>query len=219
MEAEITREEVRKTIFAMNQNKAPGPDGFSAGFYPRAWVMVGDDVTDAMLEFIKDGRLLRETNATIITLVPKRKNPSSMGDYRPISCCNVVYKCITKILSNQLRVGLNVVLSQNQGAYSGRSIAENILLAQEIVCDYHKLSGKPRCTLKVDLMKAFDSVSWDFILHCLKCFGAPMRFLKGIKECLTSPRFTIALNGSLVGYFPGRKGLRQGDPLPLTSLF
>jgi len=73
MEAEITREEVRKTIFAMNQNKAPGPDGFSAGFYPRAWVMVGDDVTDAMLEFIKDGRLLRETNATIITLVPKRK--------------------------------------------------------------------------------------------------------------------------------------------------
>lgn len=62
-------------------------------------------------------------------------------------------------------------------------------------------------------MKAFDSVSWDFILHCLKCFGAPMRFVKWIKECLTSPRFTIALNGSLVGYFPGRKGFRQGDPI------
>jgi hypothetical protein len=105
--------------------------------------MVGDDVTDAMLKFLKYGRLLRETNATIITLVPKRKNPSSMGDYKPISCCNVVYKCITKILSNRLRVGLNVVLSQNQGAYSRRSIAENILLAQEIVCDYHKLNGKP----------------------------------------------------------------------------
>jgi len=88
-EAEITREEVRKTIFAMNQNKALGPDGFFVGFYYRAWAMVGDDVTDAGLEFLKYGRLLRETNATIITLVPKRKNPSSVGDYRPISCCNV----------------------------------------------------------------------------------------------------------------------------------
>jgi hypothetical protein len=88
-EAEITREEVRKTIFAMNQNKALGPDGFFAGFYYRAQAMVGDDVTDAGLEFLKYGRLLRETNATIITLVPKRKNPSSVGDYRPISCCNV----------------------------------------------------------------------------------------------------------------------------------
>jgi len=84
-EAEITREEVRKTIFAMNQNKALGPDGFFAGFYYRAQAMVGDDVTDAGLEFLKYGRLLRETNATIITLVPKRKNPSSVGDYRPIS--------------------------------------------------------------------------------------------------------------------------------------
>jgi len=95
---------------------------------------VGEDVTDAVLEFLKYGRLLQGTNATIITLVPKRKNPFSMGDYRPISCCNVVYKCITKILANRLRVGLNDVVSQNQGAFiPGRSIAENILLAQEIV--------------------------------------------------------------------------------------
>jgi hypothetical protein len=137
MEAEITREEVRKTIFAMNQNKALGPDGFSAGFYHRACAMVGEDVTDAVLEFLKYGRLLWETNATIITLVPRRKNPFSMGDYIPISCYNVVYKCITKILAKRLRVGLNDVVSQNQGAFiPGRSIAENIILAQEIVCDY-----------------------------------------------------------------------------------
>jgi hypothetical protein len=54
---------------------------------------------------------------------------------------------------------------------------ENILLAQELITDYHKDKGQPRCTLKIDLMKAYDLVSWDFILHCLHCFGAPNKFI------------------------------------------
>jgi len=198
----------------MNRNKAPGPDGFSAGFSHEAWEVVGEDVIIAVQEFFLTGRMLKEMNATIITLVPPKKNPSSMCEYRPISCCNVVYKCITKILANCLRAGLEDIISLNQGAFIPyRSIAENILLAQDIVSDYHKSSGRPRCALKVDLTKAYDSVNWPFVLHCLKCFGAPGRYVGWIRECITNPRFTIALNGSLVGYFLGKKGLRQGDPL------
>jgi hypothetical protein len=156
MSAAVTREEVRRVIFAMNCNKAPGPDGFSAGFYQSAWSIVGNYVIDAMLEFFLSGRLLRKTNATILTLVPKKKNPTTMGDYRPISCCNLIYKCITKILANRLLPGLDDIISPNQGAFiPNRSISENILLAQELVCDYHKKKGRPRSTLKVDLMKAY----------------------------------------------------------------
>jgi hypothetical protein len=66
---------------------------------------------------------------------------------------------------------------------------------------------------QVDLMKAYDSLDWEYILHCLKCFGAPRRFIAWIRACITSPSFSISLNGTLVGYFEGRKGLRQGDPL------
>jgi len=48
----------------------------------------------------------------------------------------------------------------NQGAFIlGRSIAENILLAQELVFNYHREKGRPRCTIKVDLMKAYDSIN------------------------------------------------------------
>jgi hypothetical protein len=153
-------------------------------------------------------------NSTILILIPTKKNASTMGDYRPIACCNLVYKCITKILANRMIPGLDEVISSNQGAFiPKRSIAENILLAQEVVCDYHKERGAPRCTLKVDLMKAYDSLDWEYILHYLHCFGAPTRFIAWIGACITSPSFTIALNGTLVGHFAGRKQLRQGDPV------
>jgi hypothetical protein len=109
---------------------------------------------------------------------------------------------------------LGDLVSMNQSAFiPNRSISENVLLAQEIVRNYHKETGKPRCAMKVDLMKAYDSVNWEFMIHCLHCFGFPTKFLNWIKECITSPRFSVCLNGTLVGYFEEKKGLRQGDPL------
>jgi hypothetical protein len=214
LEKEITEEEIRRTLFSMKANKAPGPDGFSADFFKAAWSVVGSDVVAAIKGFFLSGLLLKEVNATIITLVPKMINPSSIGDFRPIACCNVIYKCITKIIANRMLPLLRDLVSMNQSAFiPNRSISENVLLAQEIVRNYHKETGKPRCAMKVDLMKAYDSVNWEFMIHCLHCFGFPMKFLNWIKECITSPRFSICLNGTLVGYFEGKKGLRQGDPL------
>jgi hypothetical protein len=76
-----------------------------------------------------------------------------------------------------------------------------------MVCDCRKKRGKPRCTLKVDLMKAYNSVDWEFIIHCLWCFGAPSQYVAWVKECISSPSYSIALKGNLVGYCHGRKGL------------
>jgi hypothetical protein len=214
LDKEVTAEEIRTTMFSMKANKAPGPDGFTSDFFKASWSIVGSEVVDAIKNFFDTGKLLKEVNATILTLVPKKINPASMGDFRPIACCNVIYKCITKILSNRILPILGDLVGTNQSAFiPNRSISENVLLAQELVKNYHKKDGKPRCTLKIDLMKAYDSINWEFILHCLHCFGLPLRFIGWIKECITSPRFSLSLNGTLVGYFEGKKGLRQGDPL------
>jgi hypothetical protein len=164
--------------------------------------------------FFHSGSLLKEVNSAIITLVPKVPNPFSIIEFRPIACCNVLYKCITKILANRLRSCLSDLISFNQTAFvKGRIISENILLAQELVKGYHKNKGKARCAIKVDLKKAYDSVEWNFILMCLLAVGCPARFVNSVRECITTLRLSIALNGSLVGYFKGGKGLRQGDPL------
>lgn len=78
----MTEEEIRETIFAMNGNKVPGPDGFSACFFERAWPVIGKDFVLWLLFrlFFSFDKLLKAINATLIALVPKKKNPSSIGD-------------------------------------------------------------------------------------------------------------------------------------------
>ncbi|KAG7552993.1 Reverse transcriptase domain [Arabidopsis thaliana x Arabidopsis arenosa] len=95
----------------------------------------------------------------------------------------------------------------------GRLLAENVLLATEIVQGYNRKNIEPRGMLKVDIRKAFDSVNWDFILSALRSLGIPEKFVCWIGQCITSPSFSVCINGSSSGYFKSTKGLRQGDPI------
>ncbi|GKU86882.1 hypothetical protein SLEP1_g1354 [Rubroshorea leprosula] len=210
----ITDLEIKEVVFSSPRNRAPGPDGYTSEFYKAAWPVVGDLVTKAIQEFFSSGKILREMNSTIISLVPKVLNPVKMTEFRPIACCNILYKFITKILANKLKQTLPLFISKNQCAFvEGRQMVENVLLAQEVVKHYHKPQLSPRCALKIDLMKAFDFVSWDFIFQVLISLGFPAYFVNLLKICITTPMFSIVFNGNLCGYFSGKKGVRQGDPL------
>ena len=105
-------------------------------------------------------------------------------------------------------------ISSNQSAFlKGRSMGENVLLTSELIWNYNKSSCLKSSMLKVDIRKAFDTVSWDFILKILEAQQFPALFRTWIRECITSPRFSIAINGELAGFFSGKKGLRQGDSI------
>ncbi|KAL0287884.1 UNVERIFIED_CONTAM: hypothetical protein Sradi_7114900 [Sesamum radiatum] len=142
----ITPAEIKQAIFDIDETKAPGPDGYSAGFYKAAWPVIGLEVTQAIQEFFRTGRLLKQVNATLISLIPKVSNPSVVAEFRPISCCNVLYKAITKILVQRMRSTLDTLISPSQNAFvPGRSIGDNILLAQELFSGYNQRHLPPRC--------------------------------------------------------------------------
>ncbi|KAL0457781.1 UNVERIFIED_CONTAM: Retrovirus-related Pol polyprotein from type-2 retrotransposable element R2DM [Sesamum latifolium] len=179
----------------------------------------GDQVCMAVTDFFRSGRLLRQLNHCIIALVLKSDHSPVVADYRPISCCNVIYKAITKIIADRLAPVLEHLIDRSQTAFAGgRSITENIFLAQEMVRQYTRKWISPRCTINVDLRKAFDSVSWTFLSRVLHGYGFSPLFITWIMKCVSTSSFSVALNGSLHGFFSCKRGLRQGNPLS-SALF
>lgn len=87
------------------------------------------------------------------------------------------------------------------------------MLAGELVHGYHKNTGQKRITIKVDIAKAFDTLSWEFLFSCLESMQIPHHFITMLKACICKTSFMVGYNGTVNGYFKGRRGLRQGDPL------
>ncbi|KAL2237643.1 UNVERIFIED_CONTAM: hypothetical protein Sindi_0956000 [Sesamum indicum] len=210
----FTHTDVKQAIFDIAEDKAPGPDGYSSGFFKAAWPIIGQEVSSAVLDFFHTGRILKQINTTLLALIPKVHSPMNVGDFCPISCCNVLYKIIAKLLVQRLSVILDKLISPYQAPFvPGRSIGDNIMLAQELFTGYNQTHLPPRCALKVDIRKAYDTVEWDFLIAVMELFGFPHTFVKWIEECVTTPSFSVGLNGKPHGFFTGARGLRQGDPL------
>lgn len=178
----FTASDVVEALKSIDANKAPGPDGFSTGFFRDNWDIVHGDVKGAIINFFNSSKLLGQINATSITLVPKVQCPKNVGDFRPISSCNTTYKLISKMLAQRLSEVLPNIITPSQTSFvKGKSIMTNILLSQHLVRNYHRMIEKPQCLMKIDLTKAYDSVSCKFILDVLRALRFPEAFIKWIQ--------------------------------------
>ena len=168
----------------------------------------------AIKSFFEEFTLPRSVNSAALALVPKMQGASTLPHYRPISCCNVLYKVITKILTNRMKDFMPTLVSNTQAAFvKGRKIGDHVLLAQALVKDYHISRGAPRIAFKLDISKAFDTLSWDYLFALLLLQGFHPTFIQWLRICITGSMISVKVNGSLEGYFRCCSGLKQGDPL------
>ncbi|XP_020574258.1 uncharacterized protein LOC110020478 [Phalaenopsis equestris] len=185
----IDRVHIDSNLFADNNSKSAGPDGFTVDFYKKAW------------DVIKVETSIKE----------------SWNHYRTLSLNNVISKARSKILVHKLQPVLPHLVSTNQAAFvKGRSIGDNILLAQELLQDLEKPCRGGNAIFKLDLKKAYDMVNWDFIIECLEARGFSREFCLIIKRWLEDNANSVFINGKSHGFFKASRGLKQGDPLSPT---
>ncbi|XP_062100345.1 uncharacterized protein LOC133806236 [Humulus lupulus] len=210
----LTLQDVRLALFGIHSVKIPGPDGYGAGFFKTLWKDICKEVSMAVLDFFETGRIPHLLNDTLISLISKVDHPSLASDIRLIACCNTIYKCISKMLSNWLAIVLYSLINLNQGAFiKHRSLAYNVLIFQDLIKGYNRKNSSPRRTMKLDLSKAYDTIDWDFLENLLNTLFFPSQFIKLIMVCLQGSSYSLVLNGRIQGHFKGGKGLRQGDPI------
>ncbi|XP_058741550.1 uncharacterized protein LOC131613927 [Vicia villosa] len=167
----VTEAEIWKAINGMGDNKAPGVDGYNAKFYKSSWTVIKKDVVNVVQDFFVNNRMYRAVNCALVTLIPKTKDAKSMKEMRPIACCTTLYKIISKVLTKRLNKVINSVNDSQTTFLPGKTIHDNIILAFELLRGYNRKHLSPRCTIQIDLQKAYDTVEWDSLALVLleKC--------------------------------------------------
>lgn len=117
LEAEFTDNEIKTALFAMEPDKAPGPDGFSARFLQNCWQIVEKDLCRMVQKSQACQKIGGSTNSAFLAHIPKEKGTNSFTRFRPISLCNIGYKLIKKVITNRLKIILPDIIPENQGGF------------------------------------------------------------------------------------------------------
>jgi hypothetical protein len=163
LEAPFSEKEIWETIKQMPSNKAPGPDGFTGNFYKSCWTVIKGDIMSTMSAVWSRKFLnFQQLNSAYITLISKVIVADHVKDFRPISLVHSFAKLVTKVLANRLAGRFHDMVSPIHSAFiKGRFIQDNFMLVQQTARFLHQKRFS-RILLKLDISKAFDSVSWPF---------------------------------------------------------
>ena len=207
-------------MFSIPNTKSPGPDGYSSGFFKSTWQLIGGLVKEAIQYFFQKRKMPPFLAETKLILLPEVQNPTHTRDFRQISYYNVLYKCVAKLLCLRLKAVLPHLIHQNHGAFvKDRELLFNILTCQDLVRGYNRKGISPRCIMKIDLYKAFDSVHWQCLKELLTHMKFPPLFISWVMEYITSLSYRVDVNGQIRDIFKGGRGLKQGDPLSPCLLY
>ena len=111
-----------------------------------------------------------------------------------------VYKILAKVLTSRLRSVVAKVVSPNQHAFvHSCQILDASLIANECI-DYYLKSNQAGVLCKLDIEKAFDHVSWEFLLTILKKMGFPDKWMKWISFCISTVKYSVLINGGSFGF-------------------
>ncbi|KAH1107012.1 hypothetical protein J1N35_010780 [Gossypium stocksii] len=161
------------------------------------WDLIGETVCDWVKGIFAGNKIEDDLNNTLIVLIPKKERSEDFSHFRPISLCSVMYKLVIKVIANRFKVVFpNYISLKQAGFIAERNISDNIIIAQEVI---HSMRSRKACrnwmAIKLDLEKAYDRISWDFIDMTLAAARIPDFLRKVIMSAISSSTMQILWNG------------------------
>ena len=166
-------------------------------FYQHFQPTVNSIFVQTILGFLNHSVAPPKFHEMHIVLIPKTKDLARVTDYRPISLCNVVYKLVSKIVANQLKVVFQDIVCKNQSAFiAERLITDNMLVAHELMNHINwKRKGKTsEMALKLDMSKAYDQVEWECLQQIMRKLGFHEKCIRLIMSCVSSVTYAVCVN-------------------------
>ena len=158
----------------------------------------------------------------LISLLYKKKDRADPRNYRPITLLNGDYKIMMRATATRVaEAAVQFVSPCQTGFVPDAFIGENIMLLQ-LIQSYVEEENSDAIFLFLDMEKAFDWCSWDFLLEAARAIGFGPNFINSLRLCYSeqnAPKRRIYANGYLGPTFSIHSGVAQGCPLsPLLFL-
>lgn len=204
---------ILEAIRALPKGKALGHDGVPMEFFHELAEEVALSLLSAFTEMLSIGSTSAFINKGFITLIPKAGDRAKLGNWRPITLLGSVYKILAKTLAGRISSALTNVIKPNQtGFVEGRSILDNIFMAQEAL-GWVEESEQDLVLLLLDFEKAFDRIEWGFLFTTLTRLGFSDKWVRWVASLYQDTTSAIKINGSPGPDFRLERSVRQGCPL------
>ena len=220
--APIEEDELRKTLEKLPTGKSPGPDRIPNKFYRVLSATIAPILTKTLNEGAAAGALHPTATEGIISVLYKKKDRKDPRNYRPITLLNGDYKVFTRILTQRMNVAvLQFVSPQQNGFVPGGFLPENLMLLK-LVQAWVEDEDEEAFLVYLDMEKAFDRCSWQYLMAALDKIGFDQNFINYISLFYSHdhpPTRQLSMNGSLGPKFQLHSGVAQGCPIsPLLFL-
>jgi Reverse transcriptase (RNA-dependent DNA polymerase) len=213
--------EIKLALRKMKYNKAPGSSGIAVEDL-RRWMMESEQeiprrdrwnrVVNVVQEAFRQRQLPERFNIGILVMIPKDKP----GEYRGIALLEVLYKLITRIISD--RINNNVTFHDAIHGFRRFRGTNTAISELKLVMRSTKLNAKykPRFIIFLDLEKAYDTLDRNRTIEILRAYGIGPNILHFIIETWANDKMYPRQAGCYGEEFSTSRGVRQGDVMSPT---
>lgn len=187
--------------------KSPGPDGITSRQILRIPRVLLCKIMNVFVclrgvpKFLSDSRTV---------FIPKKVNSNDPSHFRPLSMSSLLCRLFHKILGQCIEHFNNHDFQMGFRKFDGAAAS---IFTLDYVLKLCPKNITPVNYAFIDIKKAFDSISHDYLWIALEAKKLPGSLISYIKRYYQGSRMVLCLKGRAVKSFHPTRGVKKGDPM------